>query len=1306
VRISLGGATITPLGVSDPGGNVLIPLGGVTGPQVVLIDGSSLNTAAAFYPTVPVTVDIQPGVVNALGFVPKLHALPAAKLMPMPPGQAMVVTDPDLPGFTMTIPTGVQIIGWDGQPNSQVAVTAVPVDGSPLPPLPLGPGQRAGPISLFSFGKVGGGIPTGNVVIDTANHLGALPGARIRLYYFNEAPDGTAPNRWEQYGTGTVSADGTRIATDRNPATGQPYGVPRFCCGAVVPVADEPGGLPENIRAGGPTDGEPVDLATGRFIVRKTDLVLPGRLAVVVERTYRSENPRTGLLGVGWNLAPWESTLSQSGSGYLLTLADQSAYLLSGTGPGRWENQTEPALRGAVLSAVGAGFALRFKDGAVQRFDPIVGVGNLWGLATLSDRHGNTVTVTRVAGQTGTTLGLRIASVTEPAGRSLFFSYDSLGRVAFLTDPLGRQVRYTYDPAGRVETVTDPAGGTTRYSYDPSHRILTITDPRNITYLINEYEPTTGRVTRQTQADGGLWSFAYTVTGSAVTQTVVTKPRGNATTTRFNAAGFPLAQTDALGQTTVKEYAPGSNLLLSTTDPLGRVTRYSYDAQGNVTSLTDPAGNVRTFAYEPTFNRVTSLTDPLNQVTRFEYDAQGNLTAVMDPLSNRTTLGYNAAGQVTATTDPLNQTTTLTYDSAGNLASLADPLGHTTRRTYDAASRLIQQIDPRGMPTSVAYTALNQPTEILDPLGGLTRMSYDGNGNLLSVEDARGSRTSHTYDSMDRLQTRTDPVNATEGFEYDGLGNLTRHTDRKGQVATFSYDPMNRRVGASYADGSATTLVYDAGVRLTGASDAVGGALLNGYDLLDRLIAQTTALGTVRYQYDALGRRTQRDAPTQASVVYGYDAASRVRTITQAPLGPVTLDYDALGRRTRLSLPNGVATEHQYDAASRLTALLYRTAAGQLGDLTYQYDAAGNRTGVGGAFSRTLVPTAVPGASYDGANRQLGFGSQTLTYDPNGNLTSDGVTLYTWNARNQLLALTGPGMTATFSYDALGRRQSRSVNGASTQFLYDGLTPIQEAGTTGIATLLTGVGIDEYLTRTDAAGARTLVTDALGSTVALTDAAGAVQTQYTYAPFGATAVTGPTDANAFQYTGRENDGTGLYYYRARYYHPTFQRFISEDPIGFVGGVNYYAYAANRPIDLTEPFGLKAGDPYASEDQAAKAALCEVLPAIRRNAWEYGGNVYRSKDETYSYTAAVTIGSPDLVLIPVVVPPGTERMSTYHTHTRTSPFQHYASPGDRILNNRLRLIGYVAGPSGMVSKHVPVTVGRKPPGTSELGPACE
>jgi RHS repeat-associated protein len=56
-----------------------------------------------------------------------------------------------------------------------------------------------------------------------------------------------------------------------------------------------------------------------------------------------------------------------------------------------------------------------------------------------------------------------------------------------------------------------------------------------------------------------------------------------------------------------------------------------------------------------------------------------------------------------------------------------------------------------------------------------------------------------------------------------------------------------------------------------------------------------------------------------------------------------------------------------------------------------------------------------------------------------------------------------------------------------------------------------------------------------------------VQTSYTYEPFGKTSVTGASSSNPSQYTARENDQTGLYYHRARYYSPSLQRFISEDP---------------------------------------------------------------------------------------------------------------------------------------------------------------
>jgi YD repeat-containing protein len=225
-------------------------------------------------------------------------------------------------------------------------------------------------------------------------------------------------------------------------------------------------------------------------------------------------------------------------------------------------------------------------------------------------------------------------------------------------------------------------------------------------------------------------------------------------------------------------------------------------------------------------------------------------------------------------------------------------------------------------------------------------------------------------------------------------------------------------------------------------------------------------------------------------------------------------------------------------ATSELTSLTYKQGTTTLGDLTYTYDLAGNRIKTGGTFARSNIPPVLTTTSYNANNQQLTFGTMTETYDLNGNLattTDTGVTTtYTWNARNQLTGISRTGLTASFTYDSFGRRTGKTINGTTTNFLYDGLNPVQEKnGATVTANLLTGLGIDEFFTRTDGLGARSLLPDVLGSTVALGDGTGTLQTQYTYEPFGFVSQTGATSTNSYKYTGREDDGTGLYYYRAR-----------------------------------------------------------------------------------------------------------------------------------------------------------------------------
>ena len=270
-----------------------------------------------------------------------------------------------------------------------------------------------------------------------------------------------------------------------------------------------------------------------------------------------------------------------------------------------------------------------------------------------------------------------------------------------------------------------------------------------------------------------------------------------------------------------------------------------------------------------------------------------------------------------------------------------------------------------------------------------------------------------------------------------------------------------------------------------------------------------------------------------------------------------------------------MVTEYSYDAASRLIGQTFKNGTNTLGTLNYGYDGSGSRVSTEGTWARTGLPSTVASATYNAANQQTAFAGATQTFDLNGNLTSDGTNTYTWDARNQLASMSGGSVTASFAYDALGRRRSKTINSTQTRFHYDGLTPVQEQDGSGTVTanLLPGSDIDEYLARTAGGSTSSHLTDILGSTVAELDGSVATQAEYTYEPFGQTATTGAS-GNPLRYTGREDDSTGLYFYRARYYSAGLQRFLSEDPLDSRGGdVNLYAYVGNRPTVLRDPLGL-------------------------------------------------------------------------------------------------------------------------------------
>jgi RHS repeat-associated protein len=289
----------------------------------------------------------------------------------------------------------------------------------------------------------------------------------------------------------------------------------------------------------------------------------------------------------------------------------------------------------------------------------------------------------------------------------------------------------------------------------------------------------------------------------------------------------------------------------------------------------------------------------------------------------------------------------------------------------------------------------------------------------------------------------------------------------------------------------------------------------------------------------------------------------------------------------------GSPPTYTWDAASQLTAISYAVGSTNLGNLTWLRPRWPYQHPRRGSLFQSILPAAVTSATYDAANRLTKRVAAGVTaapsWDANGNLNSDGLRTYTWDARNRLTGIVGLALS---SMTAPAARQTATVSGKATSFLYDfwDVAEEQQSGKAS-ADLLPGLNVDERFSR---AGSTYLV-DALGLSVALAATSGttvAVQTNYGYDPYGATQTTGTASTNSFQCTGRENDQTGLYHYRARYYNPTWGRFISEDPIGLGGGdVNLYRYAGNDPVDLNDPSG--------------NCPWCLVIPIVAGGAAYFG-----------------------------------------------------------------------------------------------------
>jgi RHS repeat-associated protein len=1157
---------------------LLTGIGG--GAQVLTIDGQTANHAGATYGFYQAKVDVAAGRTTALDYTIWMTALDTRNVIeiPSPTTTDIVVTNPRIPDLELRIPAGTVIRGLDGKIVTRISITAIPVN---RPPFPLPPIH----VPVYFTIQPGGAMLQG---------ISALTAKGARLIYpnFDHQPPGSKVNFWDYdahdkgwyvYGQGTISANDSQAVPD-------PGVVIYEFSGAMI---DGNGiGKPQEGKNTGdtPQGGEPVDLATGLFTYRQTDLYLPDVIPIAVIRSYNGGDGSVRTFGLNTNFDYGMFLYSaQQYSQADLFLPDGSDVHYVATNCVSWPTNC-PSWTNVIFQAQGTrtkfylstivwngnGWNLTLQDGTTY-----VWGANTQELLAIRDRHGNQVTLTRQSGQSG-----NITSVTSPNGRSITFGYTNAACsscITSATDSAGRTVTYTYDTNKRLSTVTDANGGITTYAYDSNNRIHAITDPKGNTYLTNTYN-TYGQVTQQVAADGhSIYNFAYLpTTGGLATQTTITDPNNNVRVMTFNANGDPLSDTRAYGtplaETLSYTYVTGTNpnLVKAITDSLNRTTAYTYDGAGNVASITYLSGTPNAvtwnYTYEPAFQQMKTVKDPLGHVTTLSYNTLGELASIADPLGNTTTFAYDSEARVTSITDALKHAVTYKY-LGPDLVSITNGLGKITTRFADAAGRAISVTDPMGNATRYTYDNNNDLLSVTNPLTGKIALTYDLDNTLNTVTSPNAGTTIYGYNGLGQLTSRTDPLGHKDAYLHDGLGNLTSATDRNGQLTTYSYDALNRLSIVTYSDGSTLNIGYDSGNRAITLTDSLNGTITRNYDGLDQLKQEMSEQGTVQYLYDSANRRTSMTAGAAAQVIYGYDNANRLTSVTQGSAA-VTLGYDNANRLSTLTLPNGVVATYGYDNGNELTSLSYALGAATLDQMNYTYDAAGRDTtfvSTGNQLSGLVAPVSTGSYGLDDALKSYGSVA-TFSFDANGNLLGDGTNTYTWNARNQLIAITG-AVTASFSYDAMGRRTARSVGGTSTSFLHEDANLVQEAGGGNSVSYLTGPGLDQVFSRTDSSGTMSYLRDGLGSVFALADVSGNLATQYAYDPYGNTATMGATSANPLQYAGRENDGTGLYYSRARYYSPALGRFISQDPIGFGGGINRYAYVRGNPIQSIDPSGL-------------------------------------------------------------------------------------------------------------------------------------
>nr|WP_258014175.1 polymorphic toxin type 47 domain-containing protein [Pseudomonas asplenii] len=783
-------------------------------------------------------------------------------------------------------------------------------------------------------------------------------------------------------------------------------------------------------------------------------------------------------------------------------------------------------------------------------------------------------------------------------GAAFYWEWENEGKLSRCTHHWANfsqmEAHYAWDDKGSV-TVTNADGSEEVYTHDDQARLISKIDP-----------------------DGAEHLKAYNDKGQLIAEK---DPLGAITEYRYNDNGLMTAVIPPEDEATTYEYING---FVSDVHRGKASWKYQRNRQGDITQQIDPDGNA----------------------TLYSYDGQGRLLEIRHPDGSRHQLGWNNLGQLLEERLPDGGQRKYRYDALGRQITRQEESGAITQYQWDAANRLAQVTLPGGATRAFTYNAYGNVTAERDELGRITRYEYADNLHLVSrrinpdgsqlryrydnsrlllteIENERGEQYRLDYFANGLIQQETGFDGRRTAYEYDLNGQLLKKTefgdDGSELVTEYQRDAAGRLLVKTLADGKEIHYGYDALGRLVNVDDG-NWPLAYEYDLQNRLITEHQGWGTTRYEYDSVSQLKHCRLPDGSKLDYRHQPGGQLSSIDLN--GSRLTSHQFSAGREQQRQQGLLLSQYQYDEQGRLQAHTVGQRDKSLFQRRYNYDANGNLAGIDdsrkgnrsyhydpldrlisvrGATPESFVHDPAGnllGQNNEGTtnlanvkgNRLLMQGDRHYEYDAYGNLSRERrgteqklVTEYRYDCQHRLIGVSLPGSnTVSYTYDAFGRRIEKTVDGYTTEFLWQGERLIAESAENRFRSYIYEPGSFRPLAMLDGEGPRKATPfyyqlDHLGTPQELTDYSGEIMWSAKYRAYGNLAALDVSEIdNPLRFQGQYFDvETGLHYNCHRYYNPGTGRFLTPDPIKLAGGLNSYQYVPN-PTGWVDPSGLASG----------------------------------------------------------------------------------------------------------------------------------